>query len=240
MNVVISQPMYFPWVGMLEQARLADHFVIYDDVQFSKGSFVNRVQIKTAAGIKWLTVPIHGLSLGQHIQDVQIDSRKDWRRQHLDMLRQAYAEAPYLKDMLRLVKDAFDANPKSIGELGRLSMLILYDYFGLEDRDCFQGIQELGIPGAGSSRVLEVVLRLGGDTYITGHGARNYLDHEAFELVGVGVRYMNYSCLPYRQLHGQFTPYVSALDLVANCGIEGEKLIQPTTINWKDFLNEST
>jgi hypothetical protein len=237
-NVVISQPMYFPWVGMLEQARLADHFVFYDDVQFSKGSFVNRVQIKTAAGIKWLTVPIHGLSLGQRIQDVQIDTRKDWKRQHLDVLRQAYAAAPYLKDMLRLVKDAFNANPQTIGDLSRLSMMILHDYFGLKHRECFHDIQELGIPGAGSGRVLETVLRLGGNTYITGHGARNYLDHEAFERLGVGVRYMKYNCSQYQQLHGQFTPFVSALDLVANCGVEGEKLIRSTTINWKDFINE--
>ena len=240
MNVVISQPMYFPWVGMLEQVRLADHFVFYDDVQFSKGSFVNRVQIKTAAGIKWLTVPIHGLTLGQRIQHVQIDSRMDWRRQHIDMLRQAYAAAPYLKDMLRLVEAAFDENPKSIGDLSRFSMLTLSDYFGLKPRECFQYIQELGIPGAGSSRVLDIVLSLGGNIYITGHGARNYLDHEAFARVGVDVRYMNYSCSQYQQLHGQFTPYVSALDLVANCGVEGKKLIQPATINWKDFLNELT
>ncbi len=232
--------MYFPWVGMLEQGRLADHFIFYDDVQFSKGSFVNRVQIKTAAGIKWLTVPIHGLTLGQRIQDVQIDSRQDWRRQHLDMLRQAYAAAPYLKDMLRLVKDVFDANPKFIGDLSRLSMMILFEYFGLKDRGDFQGIQELGITGSGSSRVLEIVLALGGKTYITGHGARNYLDHEAFERVGVGIRYMNYSCSQYQQLHGRFTPYVSSLDLVANCGVKGEKLIQPKTINWKDFLSEPT
>lgn len=239
-KVVISQPMYFPWIGMLEQVRLADNFVFYDDVQFSKGSFVNRVQIKTAAGIKWLTVPIHGLYLGQGIQDVQIDTRKDWRRQHLDILRQAYVAAPFLKDMLHLVKDTFDANPKFIGDLSRLSMLILADYFDLKPRECFQDIQELGISGAGSSRVLEIVLRLGGNTYVTGHGARNYLDHEAFERVGVDVQYMNYSCSQYQQLHGQFTPYVSALDLVANCGVEGRNLIQPTTINWKDFLNEST
>ena len=38
MNVVISQSMYFPWVGMLEQIRLADVFVFYDDVQFSKAA----------------------------------------------------------------------------------------------------------------------------------------------------------------------------------------------------------
>ena len=50
MKVVISQPMLFPWVGMLEQIMLADVFVHYADVQFSKGSFTNRVQIKDSTG----------------------------------------------------------------------------------------------------------------------------------------------------------------------------------------------
>ena len=45
-TVVISQPMYFPWVGMLEQMALADVWVHLDDAQFSKGGFFNRVQIK--------------------------------------------------------------------------------------------------------------------------------------------------------------------------------------------------
>lgn len=38
--------MFFPWVGFLEQLKLVDVYVFYDDVQFSKGSFTNRVQVK--------------------------------------------------------------------------------------------------------------------------------------------------------------------------------------------------
>lgn len=237
MNVVISQPMYFPWVGMLEQIRLADHFVFYDDVQFSKGSFVNRVQIKTASGIKWLTVPLNGLSLGQRIQDVQIDCRRDWRRQHIDMLRQAYAGTPHLKDMLDLVKDVFDANPQTIGQLSELSMMALCRYFGLLQPRRFDHIGSLDIPGSGSQRVLDIVTRLKGDRYVTGMGAANYLDHEAFEHAGVQVEYMAYRKQPYPQLHGDFTPYVSALDLVANMGHEGGRCISSSTTNWKEFLH---
>ncbi|HOX52645.1 MAG TPA: WbqC family protein, partial [Fibrobacteria bacterium] len=32
-TVVITQPMYFPWVGLFEQIRLADEIVWLDDVQ---------------------------------------------------------------------------------------------------------------------------------------------------------------------------------------------------------------
>ena len=50
MNIVISQPMYFPWMGFFQQIAIADVFIFYSDVQFSKGSFTNRVQIKTSNG----------------------------------------------------------------------------------------------------------------------------------------------------------------------------------------------
>ena len=66
-TVAISQPMYFPWAGMLEQMRLADVWVHLDDAQFSKGGFFNRVQIKTDQGTPWLTVPLAESKLGQQL-----------------------------------------------------------------------------------------------------------------------------------------------------------------------------
>ena len=36
-TVVISQPMFLPWVGLFEQARHADVWFHYDDVQLPQG-----------------------------------------------------------------------------------------------------------------------------------------------------------------------------------------------------------
>lgn len=235
-QVVITQPMYFPWVGMLEQIRLADCLVFYDDVQFSKGSFVNRVQIKTKTGTRWLTVPLSGQSLGQNIQDVQIDSSKDWRQQHLDMLQHAYADAPFFSHMIDLAKAVFDANPTTIGELSKSSMMILCGYFRLNEMKHFVSSSSLPVQGSGSQRVLDIVKYFSGSKYITGHGAANYLNHNAFANAGIQVEYMDYRKHPYPQLHGDFTPYVSALDLVANVGQDGLKFICSSTIDWKDFI----
>jgi hypothetical protein len=239
MNVVISQPMLFPWVGLLEQIRLADTFVFYDDVQFSKGSFTNRVQVKTAQGMAWMTVPLSGLSLGQKIQDVALDTRKDWRSQHLALLRQAYAEAPFRADMLALVDEVYSQPHTTIGALSEASMRSLCDYFGLAQGKRFCHIAELAVPGKGSQRVLDIVQRLGGDHYITGLGAAQYLQHEVFDAAGVSVQYMDYRKLPYPQLHGAFTPYVSALDLVAMEGPAGRERIASGTRRWREHLLQS-
>ena len=82
-----------------------------------------------------------------------------------------------------------------------------------------------------------MVSALGGGRYVTGWGARSYLDHEAFEAAGIAVEYMEYRKLPYPQLHGDFMPYVSSLDLVANLGVEGAACIQSETVSWRDFVD---
>lgn len=230
--------MYFPWVGFLQQLRGADAFVLYDDVQFSKGSFTNRVQIKTVAGPRWMTVPLQNLHLGQRINEVNIDDRKNWRDQHRSQLIQAYRNAPFVSEMIAIVDSVFAKSVASLSQLAYASTMALADYFGLNTQLRQHDSSVMGIGGSGTSRVLNIVRSLGGRVYITGYGARNYLDHEAFEKVDISVRYMDYRIPTYPQLHGDFTPYVSALDIVANCGREGANLIQCKTKDWREFLNE--
>lgn len=240
MRVVISQSMLFPWVGMLEQVRLADVFVHYDDVQFSKGSLGNRVQIKTAAGPQWMTVPLQGLHLGQSIQAVQIAGKDGWQDRHLTLLRHSFAAAPYAAEALALAEAVYADGHTHLGSLARASLMALVDYFGLRAGRRFVDVQALALAGQGSERVLAIVQALGGSRYLTGHGAARYLDHHAFEAQGVAVDYMNYQRLPYPQSHGEFSPFVSGLDLVAHCGRAGARFIASDSLGWREFLkNES-
>jgi hypothetical protein len=235
-TVVISQPMFFPWVGLLEQVRLADVYVHYDDVQFSKGHFANRVQVKAAGGFRWLTVPLRDLHLGQKINEVHPDDRKDWRGQHVELLGQHYRDAPYREDMLGLARDVYKQPAASLAAVSMASMHALIDYFELAPSTEFHVSSRLGLEGQSSRRVLDIVKHLGGDRYVTGHGARNYLNHELFEAEGVRVEYIDYQKKPYPQLHGEFNPFVSALDLAANVGRGGRDVFSSGTVYWRDFL----
>ncbi len=234
-SLVISQPMYFPWVGMLEQIRLSDTYVFYDDVQFSSGpaNRVSRVQVKTGNGMRWMTVPLRGRRLGNLIGELELDDRADWRASHRDLLRQSYRGAPYLHDMLALVDEVFAAPVRSLSELSRLSTMVLARYFGLDAGRTFLDSSALGVPGHSSERVYALCRQLGATRYLTGHGARDYLDHGLFERAGIDVEYMAYRLSPYPQRHGEFTPYVTGLDLVANCGRDGARHICSGTAPWR-------
>ena len=232
-TVVISQPMYFPWVGMLEQMRLADVFVHLDDAQFSKGGFFNRVQLKTAAGTPWFTVPLAENKLGQLLNEIRM-AEHDWRRKQLATLKQTYAAAPHVEEMLGLVESVFKNEHESLAALSAASVEMLVEFFEITPKE-IQWSSAMGVEGTGSARVLAVCEALGAERYVTGHGAREYLNHESFEAAGIRVEYLDYQKREYPQLHGAFTPFVSALDLAANCGRAGREVIDSDTIYWKNF-----
>jgi hypothetical protein len=231
--------MLFPWVGLYEQLALADVWVHYDDVQFSKGSFVNRVQLKTANGPSWLTVPLANVTLGQAIGDLVLDDRQPWRERHLDQLRRAYDGAPHVDDVLSLVSSVYERAHASAADLFIDAFETVADRLGLLEGRTIVRSSTLGIDGRSWERVLAAVERLDGDVYVTGHGAARYLDPGAFDRAGVEVRYMDYARTPYPQLHGGFTPHVSILDLLANTGPGAADAIRPRTAHWRDFLAES-
>ncbi len=241
MNIVISQPMYFPWVGLFEQIRLCDTFIYYDDVQFSKGSFTNRVQAKypNKEGFKWLTVPVKNLRLGLKINEVEIDYSRDWINQHIEILKQSYEHCPFYLDMSRIVDSLFANTYSDISSLSQKSMELVLDYYNMKENKDFYVSSKLDVKGNSSQRVFNLVKYFGGDNYITGHGAKNYLDHQLFEDNGIDVLYMDYKRIPYQQKGSSFNPHVSILDLIANTGKEGKKYIISSTKRWKEFIHES-
>jgi hypothetical protein len=223
-------------VGLLEQIQTADVFVHYDDVQFTRG-FYNRVQVKTATGTPWLTVPLRDWHRGQRIDEVRIDDTQDWRSAHRAVLRQAYARTPHRDDMLALADAVWSTPADTLADVSRASIRALAAFFGLDATTRFEHSTALGIPGRATDRLLAITQAIGGTTYVTGHGAKHYLAHERFEAAGVSVEYMDYHCRAYPQQFGPFTPYVTALDLIANCGRDGAAFIGAHTVPWRTVVS---
>ena len=97
-TVGILQPGYLPWLGFFEQLHRCDIFVLYNDVQFERGSWRNRNRIKTSHGKQWLTVPVRLKGKGfPLIKDVRIDSTSRWQTKHIKSIRQSYLKTPYFE-----------------------------------------------------------------------------------------------------------------------------------------------
>lgn len=233
-SVVISQPQLLPWPGFFELVASADVYVHLDDALFSRGGFINRVQIKHPTGSKWMTVPLRGKGSFQEINHLDA-AGPDWKSKHRELVRQSLAEAPHLDLALEMFDEVYAADP--LIELLVASIELPSERMGLRGPAQWLRSSRLALEGTSWQRVLAIVKAVGGTRYVTAHGAANYLDHEAFQHAGVTIEYMDYSKTIYPQLHGEFTPYVSILDAIANLGMDAQTTIRPKTLPWWDFLS---
>jgi hypothetical protein len=202
--------------------------VYYDDVQYDKHGWRNRNRIKTQDGPRWLTVPVRHGDEGFHrrhdkrqfprIVDVEIDGRTPWARKHVASVRQAYARAPFLNQYMPALEELLERKWERLVDLDLACAALIAGWFELDRR--IERSSALGIDGARSERLVNICRHFGASRYVSGDSAREYLDVAAFAAHGITVEWQGYAHPTYPQLHGPFVPYLSALDLVLNCGRE--------------------
>ena len=223
MKVAIHQPHYLPWLGYLAKWAAADVFVVLDTVQYEKNGWQNRNRIKTPAGAAWLTVPVHA-PLGTAISAATI-AAEPWARHHMAAIQHAYARAPHYRRYRDELEAWYAAPAERFAAVAEASAGWLAERFeiGVPTRRA----SELGVTDTDpTGRLLAICRVLGADTYLAGRDGVTYMDLARFEAVGIAVRVQRYDHPVYPQLHGDFVPFLSSLDLLLNAGPAGRALLE--------------
>lgn len=215
-RIGIIQSSFIPWRGYFDFIASVDRFVFLDDTQYTQRNWRNRNRIKTAAGTKWITVPVHYRHQSQLICDTEIDQSSNWPQKHLAQWRLHYGQTPFLGDVLEILDDLPSHGSKTISDLNIKLIRHICQYLHIETPLIMS--VELDPQGRKTERLIDIVKKLGGDTYLSGPSADAYLDHRAFASAGIGLEYKRYEYAPYPQAWGAFDGEVSVLDLIANCG----------------------
>ena len=223
-TIGILQPSFLPWLGFFEQLYRSDVFVLYDDVQFEKGSWRNRNRIKTPNGAQWLTVPVLQKGRGfQLIKDVLINQDVPWQKKQIKTIRQNYSKAPFF---VKYADKLFDKLNRPWERLVELNVELIYwiaKELGISNK--IVSASELGVFGSGAERLVEVIKSLGGTCFYEGSAGKNYIDDSLFEENGISVVYQDYAHPTYPQLHGDFVSHLSIIDLMFNCGEDSLEIL---------------
>lgn len=216
-TVGILQPGYLPWLGFFEQLCRCHIFVLYDDVQFEKGSWRNRNRIKTPNGSQWLTVPV--LSKGKNlplIKDIIINSSVLWQKKHIKAITQNYTKAPFFKLYADVLFEILNRPWKYLIDLDL--ELIFWIVKELQISTPMVLSSELGVSGSNVNRLIGIIHALGGNHFYEGSAGRKYIDEGVFEAEGISVSFQDYHHPKYPQLNGSFISHLSIVDLLFNCG----------------------
>jgi len=218
-KVAMHQPNYLPYPGFFAKLHLSDIFVIYDTAQFTRGDFFNRNRIRTFSfnGYMWLTLPVGKRNFtGVAIRDVSILDKGVFSK-HSKTLKVMYLKAPFFDEKIcEIVKIPH----KNLAEHNIFIIRYLLNKLKISPpRIVFAS--ELGIPIRHSTQgLVDIVKALKGDEYISGTGAKAYINQELFRKESIGLSFIDYKPLQYPQIHPGFVENMSIVDTIFNIGWE--------------------
>ena len=228
MRVGIIQSSYVPWRGYFDFIASVDLFVIYDDAQYSSGTWRNRNHLKTANGPKWLTVPVKK-KLGLAIDETEIEYGHPWIEQNRGLLKASLGKCPFYREAAAIWEEGVRHRDKTISELNVRLIRLICSHLAISTPLGFS--RQYGIIGAKTDRLIQLLRAIGATTYVSGPTARGYLEEQQFRDNGIRLEYKSYDYAPYPQHFGEFTGAVSILDLIANTGSEAAGLLRSGTPN---------
>jgi len=217
-KIAIVQSNYIPWKGYFDLISAVDEMIVYDDMQYTRRDWRNRNRIKTPQGVQWLTVPV--VSKGKYFQSIratEIDG-SEWALSHWKALELNYRRAPFFREISDWVKPIYiNENHTNISDLNRLFITEICKYLNINTLITSSWDYEL-VDGR-TERLANLCAQAGGNEYISGPAARDYIDEEIFMAMGITLSWFEYDDYPaYQQLWGEFIHAVTILDLLFNCG----------------------
>ena len=91
----------------------------------------------------------------------------------------------------------------------------------------FRFSSEMEPRGKSNEMLVDLLLKSGATSYLSGTGARSYFEPKPYDDAGVDVKWQDFHHPEYSQLHGDFIAHLSSIDLLLNCGIdESRKIIR--------------
>lgn len=221
-TVAIHQPNYLPWAGYFYKMLACDDFVFLDDVVLATRSFSNRNRVKTKDGTKWLTVPCTHTWGETLIKDVSIADQK-WQKKHLRTLEESYRRAPYLDDYMPSLTEIILTNNTGLCDLNVRLIKQIAEWLNVSCS--FHKSSEFGVSRSAEDRIIALVKRLGGTTYLSGYGGANYQTEEKFIEENLDLVYYAFKPPTYPQLWGDFEAGLSIVDLLFNCGPDSRSIL---------------
>jgi hypothetical protein len=183
------QPYLFPYAGYFRLLALADHFVLYDCVQFPRRGRVHRCEVPgPTAAVEWLTLPLARQPRDVLIRDLAFApaARTTWdaRLARLPWLHSANGPgAERVRELLfgplPSVIDYLESSLRLVAELLRLQVAITRS-----------STLRIGRSLHGQERVIAIARSVGATSYVNAPGGRGLYDAQDFAASGLELVFL--------------------------------------------------
>ena len=227
-KINIQQPSFAPWIGFFEQIKITDIHCFIVDVQVSEKVNLKRTKLQNhnTNDYFWFNS-----FLGKHSKFININQIKtrDFENRINEFSKYFYNNRlyyPYYLDVIDIINKLKEY--KYIYELNIFLIKEICKYFDFNDKKFFVLENDDSYYGKNLDKndyLISIIKKYGAQEYITGLGARNYIDSFRFKKNDITLKIMDYKNSNYNKDNKNFIPYLSIMDLIGKRGKDGKRFI---------------
>lgn len=224
MIATIHQPDFMPWLGFYSKIAKSDIWVILDHVENNprhKG-YWNRVAILVQENFFWISTTIDKKNYagrgGIPINEMKIsDIEKKLYLKKIKTFEESYKKAPYFREALSLFENYYLSTEMSLAK--RNINFILKTFKLLNIKIKIINSSSIEINTRSTQLLLDILKKVGADTYLHGSGAFEYQDDSLLINNGINLKANNFVHPIYKQISNKnFVQGLSVIDAIANIG----------------------
>ncbi len=214
MKLGIMQPYFMPYIGYWQLLNVVDKYVIYDDVNFIKGGWINRNKILVNGEPKYFNVPMLGASPYKLINEVGVNNDKKLIDKNLRMLEGSYKKAPYYSEAMKLMNGILNCNKDDLASYIKESFDIICEYLDINTELIISSELDKNCELKGQDKVLSICSLLGATEYYNAIGGQELYSFEAFKEQGIKLSFLKTEEIIYKQFNNEFCPNLSLIDVL--------------------------
>lgn len=221
--VAVHQPNFMPWLGYFHKMVQSSVFILLDDVQFTKNSYINRVKYCSEGRESWLTVPVKDSGLETYINDILLHDFPRHSKKILKTMYFSYLKAPHFNSVYPFIEELLNMPFTHLAELNIELIKMIHEKLNLSSR-LLRSSQMLPVMERkdATDRLIELCKLCRSDLYLSGSGGFNYQDVERFGNQKIQLKPSAFKSLEYPQAKSAaFLPNLSTIDALFNIGFEG-------------------
>ena len=215
MKLGIMQPYFFPYIGYWQLISYVDSFIIYDDVTFIKGGWINRNRYLYQGEAKYFNIIMDGASSYKKINEINLtqDGGRS-RKKLLSTISMAYKKAPQFRSVYPLVESIVMFEEDNMAKFIENSIRQVCTYLGISTEIFVSSNIEKTPNLTKDDRVIDICKRLKADTYINAIGGRTLYTQDKFNRNGLELGFIKTNEIEYKQFDNVFVPGLSILDVM--------------------------
>lgn len=212
------QPYFFPYLGYWQLINTVDRFVIYDDVNFIKGGWINRNRILINGKPNYITAPLYQASPNKRICDISLQSSSIWREKMTKSIENTYRRAPFFSKVFPIVEKIICYKTDNLAELLLNQIRDMSSFLGIQTNLVESSRNYKNNTLAGEDRVLDICKHEGANTYINLEGGQALYNIEKFSSRGIKLCFIVMNHTPYSQRSTGFINRLSIIDTLMELG----------------------